>query len=128
VQPAAPAGGARESDSATGAARSEAAHDATHPDETTSRRPDEHTASAAPPPDAATEREEIVATVTAAQEIVPNSYLITLDNGQVWRQTYAESYPLRPGQHVRLWPSKWGRSFRLSADELRGFIQVERVR
>jgi len=85
-------------------------------------------ASATPPRGESTEPEEIVATVTALRQTVPNSHVITLDNGQIWRQTYAEWYPLQPGQRVRLRPSKWGGVFRLTADELNGYIQVQRVR
>ena len=82
-----------------------------------------------PAADDATEgSQEIVATITAARQTVPNKYVITLDNGQIWRQTYAEWYPLQPGQRVRLRPSKWGGVFRLTADELNGYIQVQRVR
>lgn len=71
---------------------------------------------------------EIVATVAALRETVPNSYLITLDNGQVWRQTVPMPYRLREGLEVRLYPSRWGDSYRLTNEQLRGYIQVERVR
>ena len=88
---------------------------------------------AAPQPPAApqaeaTEPQEFVATIKACGQTVPNSYVITLDNGQIWRQTYAEWYPLRPGQKVRMRPSRWGGTFSLTADEANGFIQVKRVR
>ena len=66
--------------------------------------------------------------MTALRQTVPNSYVITLDNGQVWRQTYAEWYGLRPGQTVRIRPSRWGGTFWLTVDELNGYIQVKRVR
>jgi hypothetical protein len=72
--------------------------------------------------------QETVGTVTALSAVLPNTWLITLDNGQVWRQTFAEQYPLRPGQRVTLRPSRWGAAFRLTADGAHGFIQVERVR
>jgi hypothetical protein len=72
--------------------------------------------------------QEVVGTVAALSTTVPNAWLITLDNGQVWRQTYPEAYPLRPGQQVTLRPSKWGGAFRLTAERANGFIQVERVR
>jgi hypothetical protein len=61
-------------------------------------------------------------------ETVPNALLITLDNGQVWRQNIPQRFALKPGQPVTLHGTKWGPSFRLSADALNGFIQVERVR
>jgi len=109
--PAAPASGP-EPDSVTGA-RPAAVGDA---------------APSAAPQAAATEPLEFVATVTSLRQTVPNSYVITLDNGQVWRQSYAEWYPLRPGQTVRVRPSRWGGTFWLTADEANGFIQVKRVR
>jgi hypothetical protein len=70
---------------------------------------------------------DILAKVTELRETVPNSSLITLDNGQVWRQTVPEFYPLRPGSEVRIYYSRW-RAYRLTSPVLRGYIQVERVR
>ena len=70
----------------------------------------------------------IVAMVAALKQTVPNAYLITLDNGQVWRQNYPQWYPLQPGQRVTLSGTRWGGSYHLRSDELQGFIQVERVR
>lgn len=110
-EPAAPAGGP-EPDSATGA-RPEAVGNA---------------APTAAPQAEAAEQLEFVATVQSLRQTVPNTYVITLDNGQVWRQSYAERYPLRPGQKVRVRPSRWGGTFWLTADEANGFIQVKRVR
>ncbi|HZF32115.1 MAG TPA: hypothetical protein VE907_23560 [Gammaproteobacteria bacterium] len=69
---------------------------------------------------------EIVAKVAELRETVPNAYLITLDNGQVWRQSQPAAYPLRPGLEVRLRQTRFG--YRLTAPELRGQIQVDRVR
>jgi len=71
---------------------------------------------------------EVVATVVTVRETVPNYRTITLDNGQIWRQTRSEFYPLQPGLEVRVYPANWGSSFRLTAPRLRGDIQVERVR
>jgi hypothetical protein len=71
---------------------------------------------------------ELHSTISKLREYVPGRYLITLENGQVWRQMVAERYRLRVGHNVRIYPSRWGKSFRLSAEELKGFIQVERVR
>lgn len=73
------------------------------------------------------EVQEIEAVVTALRETVPNSWLITLDNGQVWRQTVPKNYELRQGSPVRIYYSRW-RAYRLTNDTLKGFIQVERVR
>ena len=85
--------------------------------------------STAPPPsggrDAAPPDSE--ARVAELRETVPNAYLITLDNGQVWRQTVPKASALRPGDEVRVYYSKW-RTYRLTNAQLRSFIQVERVR
>ena len=69
---------------------------------------------------------EIVATVTELRQTVPNAYLITLDNGQVWRQAHPMPYPLRTGLVVRVRETSFG--YRLTAPELHGQINVERVR
>jgi hypothetical protein len=71
---------------------------------------------------------EIVAIVTELHETVPNAWQITLDNGQVWRQNIPQRFALKPGHHVTLRGTTWGTAYRLTADELHGFIQVERVR
>ena len=71
---------------------------------------------------------DVVAKVAELREIEPSAYLITLDNGQVWRQTVPQAYGLREGSDVRIYFSSRWRSFRLTNPELRRFIQVERVR
>lgn len=73
-------------------------------------------------------REEFVSTIASLREREPNAYVITLENGQVWYQTRPERYPMRPGQEVRLYPTRWGKSYRLAIEENGGFIQVDRVR
>jgi hypothetical protein len=70
---------------------------------------------------------EFVGTITELRETVPSAYLITLDDGQVWQQSYPEPYFLHTGMRVTLRPSKWGTSYRLSAEGTKGFIQVKRV-
>ena len=70
----------------------------------------------------------ITGKVASLRETVPNSYLITLDNGQVWRQMRPKMFPLREGQQVEVYPTKWGTAFRLEVADLNGYIQVERVR
>jgi hypothetical protein len=79
-------------------------------------------------PDAEAKPPEIVATVTELRETVPNAWLITLDNGQVWRQNIPQRFALKAGERVTLRGTKWGAAYRLSAETLSGFIQVERVR
>ncbi|HEU4619493.1 MAG TPA: hypothetical protein VFV10_15760 [Gammaproteobacteria bacterium] len=53
--------------------------------------------------------------------------MITLENGQIWRQMTPEIYPLQEGFEVKIYPTRWGNAYRLSVEELGGFIQVERV-
>jgi len=71
---------------------------------------------------------DIVSRVTEAREVVPHAYMITLENGQVWRQTVSKQYDLHAGQQVKIYTTHWGNASRLSADDLKGYIQVERVR
>ena len=73
------------------------------------------------------ETPEIQARITDLRETVPHSYVITLDNGQVWRQTVPKNYGLREGIPVRIYYSRW-RAYRLTNEQLKSFIQVERVR
>jgi len=85
-----------------------------------------------PPPPAAANApeappEDVIAAVASLREIVPNRFMITLDNGQVWRQIVPQPYALRQGSEVRIYYSRWN-TFRLTNEQLRGFIQVERVR
>ena len=71
---------------------------------------------------------ELHSTIKKLKEIRPFCYLITLENGQVWRQMVAEEYRLRVGHNVRIYPARWSKkAFRLSAEGLKGSIQVERV-
>lgn len=70
---------------------------------------------------------EITSTITALEEYLPNAYQVTLANGQIWRQIESKRYPLRVGYTVRVYPSRWADSYRLSAEELNGFIRIEPV-
>ncbi len=70
---------------------------------------------------------EIVARIADLRQTVPNNSVITLDNGQVWRQSRAMPYPLQAGAEVRIYETdRWG--YRLTIPARRGFISVERVR
>jgi hypothetical protein len=69
---------------------------------------------------------EWVGNIASLQERAPRQYLITLDSGQIWQQQVAELYPLRVGQRVRIYKSRFG--LRLHADGVNGFIRVERIR
>jgi len=51
--------------------------------------------------------------------------VITLDSGEVWQQRGGDRYPLRVGQKVRIYQTRFGT--RLQADGVNGFIHVFRV-
>jgi len=74
------------------------------------------------------EPEEIFGTIAALQERGPNIWVITLDNGQIWAMNLPRRYPLRVGQDVKVYPTQWGSSYRLTVPEHGSFVQVERVR
>jgi hypothetical protein len=78
----------------------------------------------------AADREEIevVSSVAALREIQPGRLEVTLANGQVWRQMYSDPYNLLVGHEVKIYPSGFGKYFRLTSTEVRGFTQVERVK
>jgi hypothetical protein len=71
---------------------------------------------------------ELLDRVAALAEREPGKLLITLESGQVWYQVNSERFHLRKGMEIRVYPAPMGGSYRLSADEIRGFIQVQRVR
>lgn len=77
---------------------------------------------------AAAAENEILATIADLRERQPNAWLITLDNGQIWDQVRPQWYPLTPGDEVRLYPTNWGSSYRLSKLDRGGYIQVQQVR
>ena len=64
----------------------------------------------------------------AGLQKTPDGWIVTLANGQVWRQMYTRKYALLEGQEVKMSPTIWGSSYRLSVSTLGGFIQVERIR
>ena len=72
--------------------------------------------------------DEYHGTIVSIRERLPSSYIITLDNGQIWEQTEPKQYPLRPGLEVRIYPTRWGRRYRLSGVGSGGHIQVQRLR
>jgi hypothetical protein len=71
---------------------------------------------------------DIVSRVKELREVLPDAWQITLENGQIWRQTFSKHYELRSGYQVRIYSTRWGSASRLSAEEVKGYIQVERVR
>lgn len=70
---------------------------------------------------------EVVAKIAAIREFEPDAYLITLDNGQTWRQSAPKRYLLRIGAEVHLRPSSWGSSYRLTDPDVGNYIQVTRI-
>jgi hypothetical protein len=72
--------------------------------------------------------EEFFGTIVSMRERIPNAYVITLDNGQIWEQTEPKRYPLRPGLEVRIYPTRWGNRYRLAGLDSGGHIQVQRLR
>jgi hypothetical protein len=71
---------------------------------------------------------EFVASITALREILPNQFEISLDNGQVWRQSRPKRYNLYLGAEVTLRPGRWGPSYRLTDPKVGNFVQVKRVK
>lgn len=71
---------------------------------------------------------EVMSSITELREILPGRVEVTLANGQVWRQTHSDPYNLLVGHDVKIYPSGFGKYFRLSSTQVRGFTQVERVK
>jgi hypothetical protein len=66
--------------------------------------------------------------ITGLRETVPDAWIITLHNGQVWRQNFPKPYGLQVGQRVQISEGRLGNSYRLTVVGMGGFIQVEPVR
>jgi hypothetical protein len=67
--------------------------------------------------------------ITELRETIPNAWVITLDSGQRWRQTYPERYPLQIGKRVQISERRtFGSGYRLTVVGANGFIQVAPVR
>jgi hypothetical protein len=73
-------------------------------------------------------QQELADTIKTIKLVQPEIREITLSSGQVWRQMHSQVYRLLPGDDVRIKPSGWGESYRLTVERLNGFIQVQRVR
>ena len=66
--------------------------------------------------------------IAQLEERQPGQFLITLESGQVWYQTIANSYlRLRKGMDIEIALSTFGGAYRLSAKGANGFIQVTRI-
>jgi hypothetical protein len=66
-------------------------------------------------------------TIAALEQRMPNLWLITLTSGQRWVQMLNKPYAMKVGDEVRIYPTIWGGSYRLTASRLSGYIQVQRV-
>jgi len=71
---------------------------------------------------------ELIARVAEIKELNRNRFLITLQNGQVWEQMQTRRFALAEGDEIRIYPSRWGSSYRLSSRSHKGYIQVQRLR
>lgn len=72
---------------------------------------------------------EVHSVIAELEQVIPHQYIITLENGQVWRQSRpAPNMRLQAGHHVRIYPTRWGDDMRMSVEELNGFVQVSRLR
>jgi hypothetical protein len=71
---------------------------------------------------------ELRARIASLAQTYDGRWIITLDSGEVWRQSVLKRYNLREGHDVRIYATRWGEDYRLTAGELNGFIQVERIK
>lgn len=65
--------------------------------------------------------------IAALEQLGANQWLITLESGQTWRQMISKQYRLKVGDEVRIYPTRWGSDYRLTASRLQSYIQVARV-
>lgn len=72
-------------------------------------------------------KSELIGTIASLEERRPNLWLVTLTNGQRWLQMQNKPYFMEEGETVRIYPTIWGSSYRLTAPRLSGYIQVRRL-
>lgn len=70
---------------------------------------------------------ELIDTIASLEQLGPSLWLVTLSGGQQWRQMISKRYALQQGDEVRIYPTRWGSSYRLAVERVGGYIQVERV-
>ncbi len=63
-------------------------------------------------------KQELVDSIASLRLVQHNTWEITLDSGQVWRQMINRRYPLKAGDQIRLQSTGFGTSYRLSAERL----------
>ena len=71
---------------------------------------------------------ELQDTIAKLEEREPGRWLVTLASGQVWYQETSQRIRLKEGMSVRIYPSSFGSSYRLAAEQINGVIQVRRVK
>ena len=69
---------------------------------------------------------ELIGRIASLQK-TNTGWIVILEQGQVWRQMVSKRYDLHEGQEVRIYPTRWGDSYRLTAADTSGFIQVQRI-
>jgi hypothetical protein len=69
---------------------------------------------------------QMLAVVSAVSYRGRGELVVTLDNGQVWRQIQAADYPLKPGDHVEIDVAALG-SYRLWTPSTRRATKVTRI-
>jgi len=71
-------------------------------------------------------KEELIGRIASLQK-TNTGWIVILEEGQGWKQMVSKRYALREGQEVRIYPTRWGESYRLSVVDTAGYIQVERI-
>ena len=74
-----------------------------------------------------TEGSELIDRVAALEQLGPSLWIITLEGGQQWKQMISKRYNLTVGDEIRIYPTRWGSSYRLASERIGGYIQVERI-
>ncbi len=72
-------------------------------------------------------QKELIDTIASIRPLGQGMSVITLSSGQKWQQMITKRYFLKEGEEVRIYPTIWGSSYRLTSERLGGFIQVKRV-
>jgi hypothetical protein len=75
----------------------------------------------------AVRKEEWQEQIADLKEVGPNLWLVTLANGQKWRQLVSKPYRIKVGDEVRIYSTIWGSSYRLSSPRLGSYIQVRKA-
>lgn len=72
---------------------------------------------------------EFFDTIIALKKRGDGMWVVTLASGQIWLQQLGSSrYNLKVGQDIKIYPTMWGGGYRLTALNLKSYIQVKRVK